>query len=153
MSELAQLVVFMLGGQRFAVSLAQVQRVVAAAETTPLPGAPAVVLGLIDVGGEVVAVLDPRRRLQQPGGPLSIDEQFLLVRTAGRTVALRVDGTLGVVQREVAALSTPAWAGCETASYEGAATLDDGLVLIHDIDRFLTPQEARALDQVLEEHR
>jgi purine-binding chemotaxis protein CheW len=153
MSELAQWVVFVLGTQRFALALAQVQRVVAAAHTTPLPGAPEVVLGLLDVGGEVVAVLDPRARLQLPATPVSVDDQFLLVRTGGRTVAVRVDRTLGVVEREVAALSTPAWAADEARRYEGTIVLDDGLVLIHDIDKFLSPQEEQALDQALEEHR
>ena len=61
MSESVQFVVFRLDKQRYALSLAAVERVVRAAEVTLLPNAPPIVLGAIDVGGRVLPVFNVRR--------------------------------------------------------------------------------------------
>ena len=66
MSEPAQLVVFRLNGQRYALPLAAVERIVCAVEVTPLPGAPPVVLGVINVAGCVLPVFNIRRRFLLP---------------------------------------------------------------------------------------
>ncbi|MEO8857232.1 MAG: chemotaxis protein CheW, partial [Burkholderiaceae bacterium] len=62
MEQVAQLVVFVLAQQRFGVWLRHVECVLAAAETTPVPGAPPLVLGIIDLHGTMVPILDLRPR-------------------------------------------------------------------------------------------
>ena len=149
MSESVQLVVFRLDEQRYALSLAAVERIVRAAEVTLLPNAPPIVLGAIDVEGKVLPVLDVRRRFGLRQREISPADQFLIARTALRTVVLVVDEAQGVIGRTQAEIigSREIVPGLE--QFEGVVRLDDGLVLIHDLEKFLSLDEARALDEAM----
>lgn len=144
-----QLLVFQLDARLHAVPLAAVERVVAAVDVTPLPGAPGAVLGAIDLAGRIVPVFCLRRRFLLPVRPLSPADQFVVVRTPRRTLALVVDEV-----REVADSSGP-WADAGVLApglepFQGVARLPDGLLLIHDLERLLSADEEQALAGALE---
>ncbi|MES2187543.1 MAG: chemotaxis protein CheW [Pseudomonadota bacterium] len=144
------LVVFGMAGQGYAVRVGDVVRVLAAAELTPLPGAPPIVLGILDLHGEILPVLDLRQRLGHAARALGLDDSFLVVRTARRTVALVVDDIRSVVAASAlqsSAALDPAGAGHDL--FTGVVRLDDGLVLIHDIEKFLRAHESAALEEAL----
>src|SRR5712675_257312 len=61
-----QLVVFALDAQHYALPLTGVQRVVRMVEVTPLPKAPEIVLGVIDVKGHIIPVMSIRNRFGLP---------------------------------------------------------------------------------------
>lgn len=65
-------VVLMLDDIRYAVALTSVERVVRAVEITPLPNAPDIVLGVINVQGRVVPVVDIRKRFRLPARAISV---------------------------------------------------------------------------------
>jgi len=151
-------VAFDLDKQRFALHLSVVERVVPVAEMTPLPDAPEVVRGVINIQGRVLPVFDVRRRLGLPSRPVRLSDHMILARTARRSVALWVDGVRGVVEPGgepgSAENITPAEGvlpGLETI--EGVVKLEDGLVLIHDLARFLSLEEERALDGAMAANR
>jgi purine-binding chemotaxis protein CheW len=150
MSELIQLVVFRLGEQRYALPLAAVERIVRAVEVTPLPGAPAIVLGAIDVEGRVLPVLNLWRRFLLPEREVRPVDQFLIAWTDRRMVALVMDEAQGVIEREQSAVigSDRIVPGLE--QFQGVVKLDDGLVLIHDLEKFLSLDEVRTLDEAME---
>ena len=151
MSDTTQLVVFRLDERRYALPLAAVERVVRAVDVMPLPGAPRIVLGAIDVQGHVLPVLNVRRRFLVPDRDISPADWFLLAHTARHRVVLVVDESEGVVERPQADIiaSTQIVPGIE--HFPGVVRLDDGLVLIHDLERFLSLDEARALDEAMDE--
>lgn len=150
MSDAVQLVVFCVGGQRHALRVEAVERVTPAAEVTPLPGAPHVVLGAIDVAGRILPVFSLRRRLRLPDRPLQLSDVFLIARTARRAVALLVDSVQAVRTAPAAAVDAAMLApGLQTV--EGVLRLDDGLLLIHDLEDFLSREDERALDAALRE--
>ena len=140
---------FTLDGQRFAIPLASAREVVRAVAITPLPGAPPVVEGVIDVRGAVVPVLDLRRRLGLASRPVSAADQMVLAWTGERQVALRVDRvewmeSIGPDRIEASDRIT---AGARHLA--GVARLPDGIVLLHDLAAFLAQAEAEALDAAL----
>jgi len=149
-NDLAQLVVFRLDERRYALPLAVVEQVVRAVDVTPLPRAPAIVLGAINVHGRVLPVLNVRRRFLMPEREISPANWFLLAHTTRHTVVLVDEDSQGVVERPQAeiVLSTQIVPGLEP--FPGVLTLDDGLVLIHDLERFLSLDEARALDEAMD---
>jgi len=147
-----QLVIFVLGRQRFAVSLHSVIRVVAAAQWTWLPDAPEVVLGIIDFHGQIIPLVDPRRGLRRLTSDVSVADEFIIVHTGRRTIALLVNRTVGVVVRKITPLSRACLSEAGCSQYTGTVTMDDELVLIHDIERFLSIEELHALDEALKEH-
>lgn len=141
-------VTFALDEQRFALPLDSVLRIVRAAEITPLPLAPAAVSGAIDVGGRILPVFDLRRRLQLAERSLRLSDQFLIAQSPRRTLALVVDSALGLVE---AAPSE----GSESLSprmshLRGVLSLPDGLVLIHDLEAFLSAEQETVLDTALQ---
>lgn len=144
-----RLLVFRLDERRYALPLAAVERVVRAVAVTPLPGAPSIVLGAIDVQGRVLPVLNVRRRFRLPDREVRPSDWFLLARTADRTVVLVIDESEGVVERSEAGVvaSTQIVPGLQT--FPGVIQLDDGLGLILDLERFLSLSEGRALDEAM----
>ena len=145
-----QLVVFRLDRRRYALPLAVVERVVRAVEVTPLPKAPRIVLGAISMHGRVLPVLDVRQRFGLPMREIRPADWFLVADTARRTVVLVVDDSEGVVDRPQAdiVVSTQIVPGLD--DFPGVVRLDDGLVLIHDLERFLSLDEARALEEAMD---
>lgn len=149
MNEFTQLVVFRLDEQRYALPLGTVRRIVRAVEVTPLPGAPAVVLGVINVADCVVPVLSLRRRFLLPGRQIGRADQFVLAQMAQRVVALVIDEAQGVIEREPSAVVGSDRIAPGLGQFHGVAKLDDGLVLIHDLQVFFSLDEARAVEEAL----
>lgn len=144
-----QWVVFRLEDNRYALPLESVERVLPAAKVTPLPLAPSVVLGTLDVEGDVLPVFDLRRRFGLPERPLHPAQQFLLAYAAVSRVALRVDATLGVVERRSSEIAAASRVVPAPEHFVGVIRLEDGLALIQDLARFLTADESDALDRAL----
>jgi purine-binding chemotaxis protein CheW len=145
-----QALVFELDDGRYAVSLASVAEIVRAVAVVPLPGAPPLVEGIVDVHGEVAAVVDLRRAFGLPPRPPLALDHFVVVRTPARLLVLRVDRVTGVT-----AVETPdrVPAAVATASLEGSVRLADGLVLVHDADRLVSAAEGATLDRLLQGRR
>jgi len=141
----AVLVTFRLGEERHALAIDAVERAIPAAAITPLPSAPRPVLGLIDLAGELLPVLSLRRRLGLADVPLSPAHHLLLARMGARRVLLVVDEVQAVVERSW----VPPPDDVGFAGLRGVARLDDGLVLIHDLEAFFAPGEWRAVDEAL----
>lgn len=118
--------------------------------SVPLPEAPAVIDGVIDVHGTVVAVLDLRTRFGLSRRSASPSDHLVLVRLEDRTVALRVDRVLNVVTVSASAVVVAPRLPHDP-HLRGVARLDDGLLLIHDVGAFLSDDEAGALDDALAE--
>src|SRR5438128_1465044 len=89
-----QLVVFSLEDCRYALRLATVERVFRVAEITVLPRAPEIVQGVIDIQGQVVPVVDVRKRFRLPERDMSLSDHLILARTIKRPVGLVVDGVI-----------------------------------------------------------
>lgn len=146
------LVIVELEGQRYGLHADAVAEVVRAATITPLPNAPAAVEGIINVRGSVVAVLDLRHRLGLPARTLDPSEFFALARAGDRDVALRVDRAIGLLQVDPAAVDLARPILSRSRYIAGVAKLGDGLVLIHDLEAFLSDAEATAIDEALVAH-
>ena len=140
---------FVLDEPRYALYLSSVERVVRAVEITPLPKAPEIVLGVINVQGSVMPVLDIRKRFRLPLREMQQDDRFIIAHTAKRRVALVADSVAGVRELTGREMATAQQALPFAQYLSGVAKLDDGLVLIHDLDTFLSLDEEKALDVVL----
>jgi purine-binding chemotaxis protein CheW len=138
--------VFHLNGQRYGLVSADVRQVVRAVAIAPLPQAPSIVEGVINLRGALVPVLDIRARFELPAKPLSIADQLIVATAGRRRVALRVDGPLDVISVDPALIEDPAPMVGHAGLIAGVAKLPDGLVLIHKLRVFLSAAEGQALD-------
>jgi purine-binding chemotaxis protein CheW len=149
LGEATQWVVFCLDKGRYALPLAAVERIVRAVHVTPMPRAPAIVLGAIDVQGRVLPVFNIRRRFGLPERTVDPADQFLIAHTARRSVVLVIDAAQGVLEHAATAVTEAANVAQDLEHIRGVIQLDDGLVLIHDLERFLSPDESRVLDEAM----
>ena len=150
MSAAHQLVGFNLDEQRYGLHLAAVERVVRMVEVTLLPQAPQIVLGVINAQGRIIPVVDIRRRFRLPARDIRLSDHLLIARTARRTVALALDAVTGIVERSAQAVITAEEILPGLEYVEGVMKLDDGLILIHDLDTLLSLEEEQTLDAALQ---
>lgn len=143
------LVVFALDGQRYALPMACVRRVLRAVAVTPLVTAPAIVLGVVNLGGEVVPVIDMRRRCGHPAREVQLSNHLIVASTARRAVALLVDEALGVIAPPPGDIAAAGEILPDLGLLAGAIKLEDGLVLITDLGRLLSLDEEAAIDVAL----
>jgi purine-binding chemotaxis protein CheW len=146
LSDTTSFVVFRLDERRYALPLTAVERVIRAVEVTPLPTAPAIVLGVINMQGRVLPVLNVRKRFVVPDREIGPADWFLIARTARQTVVLVIDQADGVIDQAQIDIVRSAQIVPSLEQFPGVVRLDDGLVLIHDLDRFLSLDETKALD-------
>jgi purine-binding chemotaxis protein CheW len=144
-----QWVLFFLDGGSYALPLTAVDRVVRAVHITLLPGAPANVLGAVDVAGQVLPVFNLRRRFGLHERPLRTSDHFLIARTAERPVILVIDGAGGLIEAGAHAVVEANEITEGVPHIRGVIIRADGLVLIHDLDQFLSAAEALALDEAM----
>ncbi|HYD59266.1 MAG TPA: chemotaxis protein CheW [Noviherbaspirillum sp.] len=147
------LVEFECRGQRFALPLHCVRRVVASAQPDVLPGAPDIVLGVLNVGGEIVTLIDFGRRIGGPATELNVAQRLLIIDIGGFAVAFVVDAVIGVSSREWEHLpGLPArLSGAEFV--DAVVRLDDGLCIIVNPEKFLFEDERVLLGDALEKMR
>lgn len=143
-----QVLEFVCGGRRFAVPLSCVRRAVLSARPEALPGASDIVLGVLNVGGEIVTVLDFARRAGCGPTVIAPEHQFLIVDLSGFACALVVDRINGP---GTAARVAAGWPRAAKAAefVDGALELSDGLCLVIDPARFLFEDERAQLAQAL----
>src|SRR5689334_10227989 len=132
-----QLVVFTLDEQQYALHLSAVQRIVRMVEVTPLPKAPEIIKGVIDMHGTIIPVLDMRKRFGLPQVETKLGQQLIIARTSARTVALATDAVSGMVERSQEHITHPEKIAPGIQYVEGVANMDGHILLIHDLDQFL----------------
>jgi purine-binding chemotaxis protein CheW len=148
---LNQLVAFILDEQQYALALTTVLRVVQMVEVTPLPKAPEVVLGVIDFHGSIIPVMSMRKRFGTAETEAGLSDQLIVVNAAKRSVALVVNSVTGVVERATEDVTEAEKIIPGVQYVDGMTRLDDGILFIHDLDRFLSKKEERELDGLLAE--
>ena len=143
---------FRVAGAAGAIDAAAVREVARMVRVTPLPGAPAPVEGVIVVRGASVPVIDLRARLGLPSRPATDADYLVVVATAHRTVALRVDDVDDVRDVPDHAIERAAGLVASAATVAGVVRLEDGLLVVHDADAFLSQAEADAIDRAMRAH-
>lgn len=144
-----QLVAFNLAGRHYALRLSAVERVFRIVEITPLPKAPDVILGIVDIQGRIAPVLDIRRRFGLPARHINPSDHLIVARTGRHTAAVVADTVMGVVQRLQTEITAADQVLDDLQYVEGVTKLEDGLILIHDLDTFLSPAEEQVLEQAM----
>lgn len=144
-----QLIVFTLEQQPCALHLEVVEKAVRAVEISPLPRAPSIVDGVVNVRGRILPVINLRRRFGLPQRALGTTDQFIIARSARRTVCLLVDDISAVSEYPDHFVSAPETILPGLQHLAGVVKLEDGLLLIHDLDSFLSADDEVRLTQAL----
>lgn len=144
-----QIVVFTLDELPYAFPLHTVLRVIHSIEIKHLPQAPAIISGIINLQGRIIPVADIRKRLGLDEREVDPDDRLIIADTGKREVAILVDSVTGIRNIEQLQLSVAREILPFAEHLSGVAKVDDGLVLIYDLDRFLSLDEEQELEKAL----
>ena len=150
MKRLRKLVTFSLDDRKFALYVSTVQMIIRVVEVTALPQAPEIVVGIINMQGQVIPVFDIRMRFHLPAREVQLNDQLIIASTTKRTVALLVDSVDDVIEIPEEKIIAAEQILPELEYVEGVVKTEGGMVLIHDLERFLSLPEEKALDEALE---
>lgn len=150
MLEDTSIVVVDVHGRRCGLLAADVIELQRAVAQRPLPEAPEVVDGVVNVRGALVPVVDTRTRLGLPRRATRPSDVLVITRIRDLKVALRVDAVHGIVEVPEDAVVAPEQVAPGTRHVQGLVDAGGDVVVIHDLGRFLSWDEADALQAVLE---
>ena len=145
MSKPRQFCTFYLDRALFGVEVHKVQEVLRDQEMTPVPLAPEVVRGLINLRGQIVTAIDLRRRLARGPRESGGRSMNVVLRTEEGAVSLLVDEIGDVVEVDDSVLERPPenLRGVSRELISRVAKLERELLLLLDTDKvLLVPTEA-----------
>jgi len=126
--------IFKLDEQAYALELTSVERVIRSVALTVPPDAPPLLLGLINLGGEMVPVLDIRARFGLPSRPMELEDRIIICTCGGRKLAVPVDMVQGVVSFAPGALDDPRELMVDPPkTLKGVGRQDLDAILVYDL--------------------
>lgn len=132
MTKSHQYVVFTIDRNRFALHLSAVKRVVRMVQLTPVPEAPRLIAGMVNVQGELLPVVNMRRRFQMVERAVSINDQLIIASAQGRGLVLIVDAVIGVIEESDETVTDNVL--LTTKSAERMMKTEDGIVILYDLE-------------------
>ena len=129
--------IFSLDNFRYALRLALVERVILAAAVTPLPEHAGNILGIINVHGEIMPVINTRKVFGLPVREIIPGDMFIIIRTELRKIILVADSVEQVTGFDPGEMTKASEIIPEYPEIETIARLDNGIILIHDMERCL----------------
>jgi len=143
-----QWVTYKLDNETYGIRVMQVQEVLRVSEIAPVPGAPHYVMGIINLRGNVVTVINTRSRFGLPQAENSDSTRIVILESESNVVGILVDSVAEVVDLKADQIETSPNVGNDDSSkyIEGVATLDGNLLILIDINKLLTDEEWNELD-------
>lgn len=145
-SNTLQLVTFKLAGQKYAVDILKVQEIDNMKEITGIPNAPLFLAGAINLRGKVIPVLN--LGIKFGIDPSSVESsKIVIMDIRGVIMGLIVDSVSDVlrISRDVVEPPPPVHSTATTDFISGIAKLEEGLVILVDMDKLLDDEEHQAV--------
>ncbi len=141
--DVIQWVTYHLGDEHYGIAVMQVQEVLRVTEITPVPGAPDYVLGIINLRGNVVTVLDTRKRFGMPPKEVDDASRIIIIEACDQVIGLLVDSVAEVVYLKSSEIeSAPNVGNDDSARYiQGVHSSEGNLLIMIDVNKLLTEDE------------
>lgn len=138
-----QLVTFRLENETYGINVMHVQEVLRISEIAPVPGAPPYVLGIINLRGNVVTVIDTRSRFGLPPGDIDDNSRVVIIEAEKQVVGILVDSVAEVVELRGSEIDAAPNVGNEDSSkyIQGVATRENDLLIVVDLNKLLCEDE------------
>lgn len=139
-----QFLSFRVADEDYAVPILQVQEIIGLTKTTVIPNTPPHVLGVINLRGTVVPVLDLRQKFGMPAAERTRTTVNIVINVAGRTLGIVVDAVCDVVDLGPGQLKPPPEFDCsvDVGFLQGVAHADDRMLLVLDLEQMIDFDEA-----------
>jgi len=136
-------VTFRLENEKYGVNVMQVREVLKNTEIAPVPGAPDFVVGIINLRGNVVTVMDTRKRFGLPPAEATDVTRIVIIEARGQVVGMMVDSVAEVVDLRQSEIElAPNVGNDESAKYiQGVSKQGEELLILVDLDKLLAVDE------------
>ena len=140
---ITQWVTFRLEGEKYGINVMRVQEVLRMTEIAPVPGAPDYVMGIINLRGNVVTVIDTRKRFGLPEGATDDATRIVIIEAEDQVIGIMVDSVAEVVDLDDSQIETaPNVGNDESSKYiQGVSSQKDQLLILVDVDKLLNEEE------------
>ena len=141
--EVLQWVTYRLGEETYGINVMQVQEVLRYTEIAPVPGAPDYVLGIINLRGNVVTVIDTRSRFGLPPTETTDNTRIVIIESDEQVVGILVDSVAEVVYLKTSEIDVAPNVGTEESAkfIQGVSNRDGELLILVDLNKLLTDDE------------
>jgi purine-binding chemotaxis protein CheW len=153
--ENVQLISFSIGSERFGVQILVIQEIIMMSNITEIPNSPDFVEGVINLRGNIIPILDLRKRLRLRGYPrqegYKPGTRILVVEIDENVTGFIVDAVAKVITVQASKISPPpeiVVAGVQSQYISGVVHLDEGILIILDFRKILSIEERDALTGV-----
>lgn len=138
-----QYVTFKLEGETYGINVMQVQEVLRHTEIAPVPGAPSYVLGIINLRGNVVTVIDTRKRFGLRPSELNEDTRVIIIESDKQVLGILVDSVAEVVYLRASEIETAPNVGNDDNNkyIQGVCNRDGELLILVELEKMLTEDE------------
>ena len=144
-----QLVVFELANEHYGVDIAAVEGIIKMQNITRMPQAPEFVVGVTNLRGSVLPVIDLRKRFDLPTLGVGQNTRLLIVKVSGQLLGLVVDDVTEVIAVSVKDIKPPPQVvkGVGGEYLIGVCLARESLIMLLNLDKLLTRREADELGQ------
>lgn len=138
-----QWVTFRLDGETYGINVMQVQEVLRMTEIAPVPGAPDYVIGIINLRGNVVTVIDTRKRFGLIPTEADDSTRIVIIESDNNIVGILVDSVAEVVNLRGSQIETaPNVGNDESSKYiQGVFSREEDILILVDLNKFLSDDE------------
>ena len=148
-----QLVTFMLGAEEFGVPISQIQEIDRLGKVTKVPKAAPFIEGITNLRGEVIPVLDTRKRFDLEAKPSDDRTRVVIVNFGGVRTGLVVDSVrqvLNLATKDIAPPPEAIGSGIDQQFISGIGKADSGkrMIVLLDVEKILSRQEQTQLSEV-----
>jgi len=153
--ERREVLVFILGGEEYAVDILKVQEIRGYVKVTAIPAAPAYLKGVVNLRGIIVPVIDMRIKFGLADPKYDSFTVVIILRVAGRVIGIVVDAVSDVVRLAPSEVkAAPALGSIVDSGFlAGLATQGDRMILLLEIEKFLSSGEMNLVAQATDTAR
>jgi purine-binding chemotaxis protein CheW len=144
-----EVLVFVLGGEEYAVDILKVQEIRGYEKVTPIPSAPAYLKGVVNLRGIIVPVIDMRIKFGLAEPKYDSFTVVIILRVTGRVIGVVVDGVSDVVRLAPGDVKAAPGLGSivDSGFLAGLATQGERMILLLEIEKFLSSGEINLVRQ------
>jgi len=130
---------FRLGDEIYGIDVMQIREVLRHTEITPVPGAPEYVLGIINLRGNVVTVIDTRKRFGLAPGEIDDQARIVIVEVEEQVIGMLVDSVADVTYLKQSEIETTPNIGNEETSkfIQGVCNKNNELLILIELERMI----------------
>ncbi|MBZ9610255.1 chemotaxis protein CheW [Rheinheimera maricola] len=138
-----QWVTFKLQEETYGINVMQVQEVLRYTEIAPVPGSPDYVLGIINLRGNVVTVIDTRSRFGLESADITDNSRIVIIEAEKQVIGILVDSVAEVVYLKQSEIDTAPNVGTDESArfIQGVSNREGELLILVDLNKLLSDEE------------